>query len=92
MRTRQGDLLSLLLFIAYLERVMDHVKESNCGIGLSGTLVNILRFADNIDLIDKDYKYLQEQIEKIGAVAEQAGLIVNVGRTKTMEFGDSKIE
>ena len=27
---RQGDLLSSLLFIAYLERVMDHVKETNC--------------------------------------------------------------
>ena len=29
--TRQGDPLSPLLFIAYLERVMDHVKETTAG-------------------------------------------------------------
>ena len=52
---RQGDPLSPLLFIAYLERVMDHVKESNCGIRLGGTLVNNLKCADDIDLIDEDY-------------------------------------
>ena len=90
--TRQGDPLSPLLFITYLERIMDHVKESNCGIRLGGMLINNLRFADDIDLIDEDYKSLQEQLEKTRAVAEQAGLIVNVGKTKTMEFGDRKIE
>ena len=90
--TRQGDPLSPLLFIAYLERVMDHVKESNCGIRLSGVLVNNLRFADDINLIDEDYKSLQEQLEKTRAIAEQAGLFVNIEKTKTMVFGDRKIE
>ena len=69
-KTRQGDSLSLLVFIAYLERVMDHVKENNCRISLGGILVNKLRFADNIDLIDEDYKSPQEQLEKTIAVAE----------------------
>ena len=58
--TLQGDLLSSLLFIAYLERVMDNVKETNCGLRLNGTPVNNLRFADDIDLIDEDYKSLQK--------------------------------
>ena len=92
-RTRQGDALSPLLFIAYLEQVMDHVKESNCGIRLGGTLLNNLRFADDIDLIDEDYKSLQEQGERtIRAAAEQAVLTVNIGKTKTVVFGDRKIE
>ena len=90
--TRQGDSLSALLFITYLERVMDHTKESNCGIRLGGTLVNNLRFADDIDLIDEDYKSLQEQLEKTRAVAEETGLIVNVGKTKTIVFCRTKIE
>ena len=89
---RQGNLLSPLLLITYLERVMDHVKESNCGIRLGGMLINNLRFADDIDLIDEDYKSLQEQLEKTRAVVEQAGLIVNVGKTKAMVFGDRKME
>ena len=71
---------------------MDHVKEANCGIRLGGMLVNNLRFADDIDLIDEDYKSLQEQLEKTRALAEQVGLIVNVGKAKTMVFGDRKIE
>ena len=57
---------------------MVHVKESNCGIRLGGMLVNNLRFADDIDLIDEDYRSLQEQLEKTRAVAEQAELIVNL--------------
>ena len=47
---------------------------------------------DDIDLIDEDYKSLHEQLEKTRAVAEQEGLIVNVGKIKTMVFGDSKID
>ena len=90
--TRQGDPLSPLLFITYLERVMDHTKESSCGIRLGGTLVNNLRFADDMDLINEDFKSLQKQLEKTRAVAEQAGMIVNVGKTKTMVLGDRKIE
>ena len=90
--TRQGDPLTPLLFIAYQERVMDHVKESNCKIRLSGTLVNDLRFADDINHIDEDYKFLQEQFKKTRVVAEQVGLIVNIGKTKTTVFGDRKIE
>ena len=62
--TPQGDPLSSLLFSEYLERVMDHVKESNCGIRLGRTLVNNLKFADDIELIDEDYKSRQEQLEK----------------------------
>ena len=90
--TRQGDPLSPLLFIAYLERVMGHMKESNFGIRLSGVLVNNLRFADDISLIDEDYKSLQEQLEKTRAIAEQVGLFVNIEKTKTMVFDDRKIE
>ena len=46
--TRQGDPLSPLLFIAHLERVMDHLRENKCGINISGTILNNLRFATGI--------------------------------------------
>ena len=71
---------------------MEHVKESNCGIRLVGTLVNNLRFADDIDLIDEQHKSLQEQVEKTRVAAEQVELTVNVAKTKTMIFGNRKIE
>jgi hypothetical protein len=90
--TRQGDPLSPLLFIAYLERVMDHLKESNCGIIISGIQVNNLRFADDIDLIDENCNSLQKQFETIRVAAEQTGLVVNIAKTKTMVFGERSIE
>ena len=70
---------------------MDHAKESNFEIRLGGTLVNSLRFANGIYLIEEDYRFLQKQLEKTRAVAEQVGLILNVGKTETMVLGDRKI-
>jgi hypothetical protein len=90
--TRQGDPLSPLLFIAYLERVMDQVRQNTCGINISGILINNLRFADDIDLIDEDVSSLQRQIELTKTAAEQAGLILNINKTKTMVFGDRNID
>ncbi|CAF5218392.1 unnamed protein product, partial [Rotaria magnacalcarata] len=72
--TRQGDPLSPLLFITYLERVMDKAMQMDSGINNSGTLVNNLRFADDIDIIQEDCDMLLEQIERLRAAAAQAGL------------------
>ena len=70
---------------------MDHLKESNCKIRLGRTLVNNLRFEDDIDLIDEDSKSLQEQVEKTRAATEQTVLIVSLGKTQTVVFDDRKI-
>ena len=70
---------------------MDHLKESNWKIRLGGTLVNNLRFEDDIDLIDEDYKSLQEQVEETRAATEQTVLIVSIGKTQTVVFEDRKI-
>jgi hypothetical protein len=90
--TRQSDPLPRLLFIAYLERVIDQVRQNTCGINISGILINNLRFADDIDVIDEDVCSLEPQIELTKTAAEQAGLIVNINKTKTMVFGDRKID
>ena len=90
--TRQGDPLSPLLFITYLERVMDQVRQNTSGIKISGILINNLRFADDINLIDEDVSSLQRQIALTKTAAEQAGLILNINKTKTMVFGDRNID
>jgi Reverse transcriptase (RNA-dependent DNA polymerase)/Endonuclease-reverse transcriptase/Domain of unknown function (DUF6451) len=90
--TRQGDPLSPLLFITYLERVMDQVRQNTCGINIGGVMINNLRFADDIDLIDEDVSSLQRQFDLTKSAAEQSGLILNTNKTKTMVFGDRNIE
>jgi hypothetical protein len=71
---------------------MDQVRQNTCGINISGILINNLRFADDIDLIDEDVSSLQRQIELTKTAAEKAGLILNINKTKTMVFGDRNID
>ncbi|CAF4027436.1 unnamed protein product [Rotaria magnacalcarata] len=81
--SRQGDPLSPLLFITYLERVMDKAMQINRGINMSGTLVNNLRFADDIDALEEDCYSLHQQIEQLRVTAEEAGLLMNIKKPKT---------
>ncbi|CAF3252389.1 unnamed protein product, partial [Rotaria socialis] len=90
--SRQGYPLSPLLFITYLERVMDKAMQINRGINISGTLVNNLRFADDIDVLEEDCDSLHQQIEQLRVAAEEAGLLMNTKKTKTLVFGDRNIE
>lgn len=90
--TRQGDPLSPLLFITYLERIMDQITSNNSGINVNGTHINNLRFADDIDLPGDNHTSLQEQIEQLTRTANEAGLMVNIKKTKTMVFGDKNID
>ena len=90
--TRQGDPLSPLLFIAYLDRVMDQVRQNTCGVNIGGLSINNLRFADDIDLVDEDISSLRRQIEQTKDAAEKAGLLVNTKKTKTMVFGERSID
>ena len=71
---------------------MNHLKESKYGINISGTIVNNLRFADDIDLIGEECSSLQKQFEITRIAAEETGLVVNATKTKTMVFGERNIE
>jgi len=90
--TRQGDPLSPLLFIAYLDRVIDQVRQNICGVNIGGISINNLRFADDIDLIDEEISSLGSQIELTKNAAEQAGLLLNTNKTKIMVFGERSID
>ena len=71
---------------------MDHLKENKYGINISGTIVNNLRFADDIELIGEECSFLQKQFETTRIAAEETGLVVNATKTKTMVFGEPNIE
>ena len=85
---RQGDPLFPLLFITYLERIMEKVKQNSCGISINGNIIKNLRFADDIDLIDENFNNLRKQIETTSDSAKQVGLIINTKKTKIMVFGE----
>lgn len=90
--TRQGDPISPTTFIAYLERVMDSIRNNGTGVSVHGQKINNLKFADDIDLLEEDRDELQGNLERINEAGEAAGLQINIEKTMTMVFGQESIE
>jgi len=88
---RQGDPVSPNTFITYLERVMDDIQNNGTGISIQGEMINNLRFADDIDLIEEDFDVLQESIHTLNEAGNRYGLKIHVEKTKTMVFGSEQI-
>src|SRR6218665_3015496 len=89
--TRQGDPFSLDLFITLLERVLDKTRERLEGVVISGTRINNMCFADDIDLIDEDEQRLEETVQELNDEGKRHGLNMNFEKTKTMVFGEKRL-
>ena len=90
--TKQGDPVSPTEFIGYLERVMDEIQDNGTGISVQGERINNLRFADDVDLLEEDFDTLQKNVEALERAGEKANLKINIGKTKTMAFGEEELE
>jgi hypothetical protein len=90
--TKQGDPVSPIEFIGYLERVMDEIQDNGTGISVQGETINNLRFADDVDLLEENFDMLQKNVELLDRAGEKANLKINIGKTKTMAFGKEEIE
>ena len=90
--SRQGDPLSPLLFVTYLERTMDSITKLNLGVSIQGSIISNLRFADDINLMNEDLQALQDQATALQASTEKCKLRINISKTKTMVFGARNIE
>src|SRR6218665_2380351 len=55
---------------------------------ISGTRINNLCFADDIDLIDEDEQRLEETVQELNDEGKRYGLNMNFEKTKTMVFGE----
>ncbi len=81
-----------VLFITYLERVIDSIQNNDTGISVYGYRLNTLRFADDIDLIEERRSTLQAKISATQTGLMTADLKINIVRTKTLMFGSKLIE
>ena len=85
---RQGCILSPLLFNIYEERIMRDVLEKwDKGISISGRKVTNLRYADDTTLIAVTKDDLSELLTKVKRTSEEAGLYLNVKKTKVITTG-----
>ena len=85
---KQGCTLSpLLLFKVTLDYVMSKVSKESEGIrwGIWGKLTD-LDYADNICLLTHSTRTMQKMLERLGKEAANAGLKINVQKTKEMRI------
>jgi hypothetical protein len=88
---RQGCGLSPYLFNLKLEAMMDiALTDTEIGVRINGTLVNNLRFADDIDLMAESGSQLQELTTRVHESSKRFGLKINGEKTKTMTIGKEK--
>jgi len=87
---RQGCILSPYLFNLYSERIMreaglDEIEE---GVKIGGRNLNNLRYADDTTLLANRELGLQKIIENVKCASENAGLYLNVKKTKIMSTNE----
>jgi len=65
--------------------MMDELRDNGTGISIHGYQLNNLRFADDIDLVEERRDMLQANINTLYAAGEEAGLRINISKTKCLE-------
>ena len=88
--TTQGDLISSTTFIIYLERIMDVIRDRDTEVRIQGHNINNLKFADDMDMIEENKSKLQENMNEVRKAGETAGLMIYVGKTKTIVTGKER--
>ena len=82
---RQGDPLSPKLFTCVLEDIFRKVDwKPKFGIPINGRQLTNLRFADDIVLFAKSAQDLSDMMQELIKVCQEAGLTINVSKTKVM--------
>ena len=81
---RQGDPISPNTFLAFLECIIDGINEmedKTKSVIIQGLPIYNLKFADDVDLIDKDPDNLQVMLNKLCEDSERYGMCINKDKT-----------
>lgn len=81
---RQGDALSCDLFNLCLEIIVRKAKIHSLG-NITGNSVQLLAYADDIDIVSRNRQNLEDSYLRIVNAAEPMGLKVNIDKTKYMQ-------
>ena len=80
---RQGCVLSPCLFNLYTENLFGAIN-TNKGIKIGGTTINILRYADDTILLAETEEDVQEILNEVNRIGKTFDMKMNAKKTKTM--------
>lgn len=88
---KQGCPLSPTLFGLYVDEISDFIdRGGGRGTSLSGFLIALLLYADDLILLADTQEGLQRHMDALGDFCTQRGLTVNLSKTKVMVFHTSR--
>jgi len=83
---RQGCCLSPILFNLYSECLMKEALEGFGDFKIGGQIVHTVKYADDLVLLAKEEKVLQDMIDKLIEIGRCYGMEMNVEKTKVMRI------
>ena len=84
--TRQGGVISPILFSYYIDNILQEISNSNTGCSIGGYKTNILCFADDICILAPSAKGVQLILDKLSFMLDNLCLTVNVSKSQYIVF------
>ena len=83
---RQGCCLSLILFKLYSEYLTKEALEGLRDLKIGGQIIHTVKYADDLVLLAKEEKVLQDMINKLIEIGRCYGMEMNVEKTHVMRI------
>ena len=81
-RVRQGCCLSTILFNLYSECLTKEALEGLGDFKIGGQIIHTVKYADDLVLLTKEVKVLQDMIDKRIEIGKCYGIEINLEKTK----------
>jgi len=83
---RQGCCLSPILFNLYSEYLIKEALEGLGDLKIGGQIIHTVKYADDLVLLAKEEKVLQDMIDKLIEIGRCYGMEMNMEKTKVMRI------
>ena len=88
--TRQGGILSPLIFNFYIAELLNDISECKIGCRLNNVQMNIMSYADDVMVLAPSANGLQFLIDKVETFFSEHGLVINFEKSKYVVFQHKK--